>query len=63
MRASNRDITVARLVLWMTARGVLLAIKISARPVEIFIGIRKQLLLFMTLLCRTEPKMTPVVST
>jgi hypothetical protein len=38
------------LVLWMTARGVLLAIKNSARPVKIFIASRRQLLLSTTVL-------------
>jgi len=67
MCSSNRDIAASRLdnnsvmleviglrlVLWATACGVALAIKISVRRVEIFIGIRKQLLLSTTLLCRT----------
>ncbi len=52
-----------RLALSTTARGVLLTIKISTRPVEIFTESRRQLLLSTTVLSRTGSKMTLVGST
>jgi len=54
---------VLRLVHWTAARGVLLAIKISTRPVEIFIESRRQLLLSTTALSRAGSKLTLVGST